>query len=840
MGTTERLKDLIDRQKEGIIQLEAECRAIENSDMARENVELKAKLEKLYIDYEKANSNASALSKENAGLKNALYEQIYNEKIKILNITAKKLDVYFKSNVDGEQNRLTIFENGVRSRINNFTAALRQYNIDTKDEIYTKIDELTTLLNERVTIARTKAAHTQAAFSEDERAEFEALRREQITDEQIRAIAKKNNFERFVGLNLLNAIGIFLIIIGVITAARYAYVQLPNTLRGIMMFMAGGAMLIAGELMNRKKTNIFSLGITAGGVGVLYVALATSYFGLSILDMYPAIAVCILITVAAFVLSNRYHSQVILAFALIGGYLPVFSIDGNSIFIFGAMVYFIALNLLALTISFHKKWSVSAFIGLFLNIIGTLVICLHFSYAAALKSKLLVILYVLFAFLIYTLIPIVSTYRTKTKFRKSDVVLLAINTFFSSLFMYGVFDMLQLNNFNGVIAIVFAVTYLFLGRFIEKKFTVEERNTKALFYLTGLAFVVLIIPLQFGRTWLSLGWLAEGVLLTTYGILNNENIFKRIGLIISGLCLSAFILFDCSWTYHYLFAYKYFAITLGSLIILGMYMYKKMMAGWFVKIYKYFALANVWFYTLYIIGKLGTMLFENYSGRLYNIGYLIAATAIVSTFLIAYTIPRIKILSDLGTKIMSIVLYVIGILWLLVINSMSSPIHNSLSAPFGIMLIGTLVLIIVGLISVLAVRDLMGFIVTGRKLGVEWYPLIISGYFILILTQNLITQYDLSFSSAVISIIYVLTAFAWIVYGFVKRYSFIRRFGLGLAILAVIKLFIIDLFSLTQGFRIVSYFALGITLLAISFVYQYFSKRLERMEEVPVDVEENH
>jgi uncharacterized membrane protein len=840
MGTTEKLKDLIDRQKEGIIQLEAECRAIENSDMARENVELKAKLEKLYIDYEKVSSNASALSKENAGLKNALYEQIYNEKIKILNITAKKLDVYFKSNVDGEQNRLTVFENGVRSKINNFTAALRQYNIDTKDEIYIKINELTALLNERVTIARAKAAHTQAAFSEAERAEFEALRREQISDEQIRAIAKKNNFERFVGLNLLNAIGIFLIIIGVITAARYAYVQLPNTLRGIMMFMAGGAMLIAGELMNRKKANIFSLGITAGGVGVLYVALATSYFGLSILGMYPAIAVCILITVAAFVLSNRYHSQVILSFALIGGYLPVFSIDGNSIFIFGAMVYFIALNLLALTISFHKKWSVPAFIGLFLNMIGTLVICFHFSYAAALKSKLLVILYVLFAFLIYTLIPIVSTYRTNTRFRKSDVVLLAINTFFSSLFMYGVFDMLQLNNLNGMIAIVFAVTYLFLGRFIEKKFTVEERNTTALFYLTGLAFVVLIIPLQFGRIWLSLGWLAEGILLTTYGILNNENIFKRIGLIINGLCLSAFFLFDCSWTYHYLFAYKYFAITLGSLIILGTYMYKNMMAGWFAKIYKYFALANVWFYTLYIIGKLGTMLFENYSGRLYNIGYLIAAAAIVSTFLIAYTIPRIKILSDLGTKIMSIVLYVIGILWLLVINSMSSPIHNSLSAPFGIMLIGTLVLIIVGLISVLAVRDLMGLIVTGRKLGVEWYPLIISGYFILILTQNLITQYDLSFSSAVISIIYVLTAFAWIVYGFVKRYSFIRRFGLGLAILAVIKLFIIDLFSLTQGFRIVSYFALGITLLAISFVYQYFSKRLERMEEVSVDVEENH
>jgi uncharacterized membrane protein len=54
-----------------------------------------------------------------------------------------------------------------------------------------------------------------------------------------------------------------------------------------------------------------------------------------------------------------------------------------------------------------------------------------------------------------------------------------------------------------------------------------------------------------------------------------------------------------------------------------------------------------------------------------------------------------------------------------------------------------------------------------------------------------------------------------------------RKFGLGLAISAVVKLFIIDLSHLTSGYRIVSYFALGITLVAISFVYQYFNKRLD-------------
>jgi hypothetical protein len=121
----------------------------------------------------------------------------------------------------------------------------------------------------------------------------------------------------------------------------------------------------------------------------------------------------------------------------------------------------------------------------------------------------------------------------------------------------------------------------------------------------------------------------------------------------------------------------------------------------------------------------------------------------------------------------------------------------------------------------------MKLVVMKRRLGVEWFPLIVSAYFVIILTQHLIVQYELSFASAWISIIYVLTALSWIVFGFARRYSFIRKFGLGLALMAVVKLFIIDLRELTQGYQIITYFTLGITLVIISFVYQYFNKRLE-------------
>jgi hypothetical protein len=212
---------------------------------------------------------------------------------------------------------------------------------------------------------------------------------------------------------------------------------------------------------------------------------------------------------------------------------------------------------------------------------------------------------------------------------------------------------------------------------------------------------------------------------------------------------------------------------------------------------------------------------------------------IVATFLIAYITPRIKILSDLGVKIISVVLYVIGILWLIGLNSFGGPI-NVPQPSIGITLVGTLVLVVIGILSVLAMRDLIKLIVMERKLGIEWYPLIVSAYFVIILTQNLIIQYNLSFASVWISIIYVLTALAWIIFGFARHYSFIRRFGLGLALLTVAKLFLIDLASLTEGYRIVSYFSLGLTLVAISFVYQYFSKRLELKLEVADDVSEEN
>jgi uncharacterized membrane protein len=131
-----------------------------------------------------------------------------------------------------------------------------------------------------------------------------------------------------------------------------------------------------------------------------------------------------------------------------------------------------------------------------------------------------------------------------------------------------------------------------------------------------------------------------------------------------------------------------------------------------------------------------------------------------------------------------------------------------------------------GLLSVFALNDLLRAAVSSRKIGIEMYPLLLSAYFVIILTQNLVARYRLEFTSVAISVIYVVAAFLCIIFGFMKKFAYLRRFGLGLAVVSVIKLFLVDL-SFSSGNKIFSYFALGFTLIAISFVYQYFSKRLE-------------
>lgn len=836
----DKLKNILAQQKETLANLESEIFRIEASDLVTENQSLKAELLKCQTDLKNEKENNSILSEENKKLKNALYEQLYNEKIQILNSTNKKLEVYYSSNIQGELNRLASFEMKAKKRIDEMLETLKQNKIDISDDIYTKIYELQNMLNTKVANARTELQNNSKAFNEARNAEFERLRSEQVTEQELKGRVKQNNIESFIGLNIINKLGILFLIIGVIAASQFTFFKLPDILKCTFVFIIGGALLAAGEILNRRKPNVFSLGLTSGGIAILYVALALSFFRFEVISKYPALGLCVLITAGAFVLSQRYNSQTISAFAMVGGYLPIFSITGNRTMVYGAMIYFVVLNILALIISRNKKWVITAYIGFGLNVLGSIYISSimiggRSSGSPFSINDLITIVYIIFAFVIYTLIPVVGTLKKNISFKSSDIVLLAINTVISTLFLYSMFYAVNLSDCTGLLAIVFAMVYIALGKIVERLMP-KEKKAIALFWITGLTFVVLIIPFQFGRVWLSLGWLIEGVAILSYGIFKELKTFKRAGVIISLLCLLAFIVFDLTNINSSLFVYKYLAITVGSIIILSSLILKNNLVGKPVQLFKYATKINIWFFLLYIIGsKLKGFLLDVMSSSSFDLDYLITAAMILVSFALAYSIPRIKILSDSFMKIISVIIYLSSLITLFALNFNSPVIGQLNEVPLSISVIGTIELVVIALLSVFVVKDLVLTIVTEEKLGIEWYPLIVSLYFVVVLTQNLITQFNLEINNAIISIIYLITALAWITFGFMKRYALIRRFGLGLCILAVAKLFIIDLSFLSQGYRIISYFVFGVTLIVISFIYQYFNKRIDIISGVVSD-----
>ncbi|MDR1067334.1 MAG: DUF2339 domain-containing protein [Clostridiales bacterium] len=825
-----RLREILNEQKALLKRLGAETDAIENSDLARENESLKAMTEKLAAELAAERQKAEKLSELSANLKNALYEQTYAEKIKLAERSARKLDAYFGQTTRDGENRLRELERNVKRKIDDLKEESLKNNIELEKDIYKRLNDLSDEVQLKTAEAQRKMAEEAEALKND-RAAFERLKDEPIAEEQLLSATKNNGFERFLGLNALNALGVFLLIVGVISAAPYTILKLPDMLKGALMFCLGIVMLVVGEFLSRKRPNAFSLGVTAGGVGVLYASIAVSYFALGIINMYAALALCVLVTTSAFVLSRRYRSQVILSFALIGGYLPVISLfDGIAANAFyGVMIYFLALNLLALMASVGEKWNVSAFIGLFLSLFVAVGILLtSYDYEV---NRAIILAYVFLSFVIYTLVPIAGSYKSDKAFKKSDAPLMGINAFFSALIIYYLLLDLDLDHLTGALAVAFAAVYLALGKFTNASF--KGKTPSALFYLTGLAFATFAVPLQFGRVWLSLGWLIEGVALSVYGILKNEKSVKKAGYVISSLCLAVFVLFDVfyAWIigeyFQQMFALKYFAVTLGGLIVLAALVRAKRPSG-LKKLYKYIAMSNLWLYFMYICAFAD----DSLAGGAYISDYCIAALAAAVTFAFAFTAARLKVLYDSGMKVMAITFYIIGIVMLFAFNATIDvyPIGRIyVAASFA-------ALIIVWLLSVLAVADALKTLVMDKTIGIEWYPLIVSGYFVITLTQNLTSRLGLEFTSAWISIIYAITALVWIVFGFVRRYTFIRRAGLGLSILSALKLFVLDLSYTATGYRIMAYFTLGITLIAISFTYQYSSKRLElRKEDMLVD-----
>lgn len=843
---SERWDELKEEQKKLLDRYEGIVEELASFDLIHENENLKKILHKQEQQIFEQAEKLKKITAENQSLRVALQEQILDEKLNILKISRNKLDTYFERESSRGENRLKALENETMKRIDELRKRAEQLLQEDKAEILRQLEQLSVQLQEAVNRQRENWVVEEKQLRDEIHDRYDRLSGEEITEETRQKRIKQNQIEMKIGLNWVNKIGIILILLGVGAASRYTYSTWFNDyMKGIAFFVLGALFLAGGEWFFRRGKTVFSNGLLGGGISVLYGAVFYSHFLLEIIDVVPALLISVLVTATAIVFSVRHHSRTICSLGLVGGYLPLisyifaFGLSGNGFY--GAMIYLFLLNLFVLLVSLWKRW----------NIVHILSFVFHmpamFYLVFFAPSEAIGILYSLLAFLMYLLIVLAYPFKFRLNLKVTDVILLGLNTMISCVVIYLLIDEAGWNEFRGLLALIFSLVYLGLGQFIEKVMR-QEKHTMVLFYATSLTFAVLMIPFQFGIQWASLGWLVEGLLLMIYGYRNKLKSMEMAGWGIFLLCIVTFyavdVFLDKFWFNEY-FHWKYFAVIAGMAVATGFYLRERKISPSFhresfvgnkIDWFKYFTLVNIWIYLIYSGSELYNYLTP--ADFAHDSFYKPVITAVL-TLTAAYAFRNIPLLYDRVVKWISLVLFIIADLVFLYVTAFV-PVFKLDGSGIGmgikgIEVLSLLVLIAFNIFVFVSFRRLLLDLLRETNRNIEWYPLVLGIFLWGNLTVLLAVQFELGDIGLLFSLLYLALAIGYIIYGFLRRYVYIRRMGLALALLSTSKLFLYDLSYLGAGGKIVAYFSFGVVLLGISFIYQRISNKLEERDHVQQD-----
>ncbi|MCL2564718.1 MAG: DUF2339 domain-containing protein [Defluviitaleaceae bacterium] len=451
--------------------------------------------------------------------------------------------------------------------------------------------------------------------------------------------------ENWVGINLFNRLGALLIIIGAIATATFD--GFPEWVRSTILFALAFAVIGIGEYMNRKKPTIASIGVSATGIALIYVAVATSYFGLNTLNMYLALTLCIIAAALGIFLANRYKAEVIGAFALVGGYLPIFALDPfNETMLIGLIVYFVLLSLLSLLLALARKWSIMNIVGFVLTVMGTV-------YLGWSANAVIALIYACFAFLLYTAIPLIAAYRTGEDLGELDVWLIILNTFISSVVVFLIAYRLDIQHLHAYLCLVFAMIYIGVSYWVSK--TLQNSRLQTVFTLTSIAFFVLFVPFYFEQRWFAIAWVLQAAVLSGYGILHSKKVAEYSGLGVLALSFASLvsIAFLRGFTLNYTF------FTISALAILLCYLIRGRHSEGYELGYKILSLLNLWIFAMYIMFNYIT--YDN-----------VITLCVIASFGLAVLYLKAPVLSDRPTKLLAMAIHCAAILGLWIANAVYS------------------------------------------------------------------------------------------------------------------------------------------------------------------------
>ncbi len=328
----------------------------------------------------------------------------------------------------------------------------------------------------------------------------------------------KEGLEQLIGGKVLNRLGIVILLFGTAYFLKYAFDNqwIGEIGRIIIGLVAGMGLMIAGDMLVKRKYHFFSQGLTGAGIAVIYL---TAYAAANLYDIFsPAIALGLLVltAVAGGLLSVRQDAFAVAVLSTLGGFMSPFLIgsdSSNTLFLFS---YLAILDFVVLYLAFHKNWCSLNF----LSFIGTALAYTAYNvggYSDTYMNQVFLVLY----FVIFGALAFLYNVRHKKATTLPDILLMSLNAgFFITATIENLF---KYSDMHGLITVLLASVYLVVSLTLHKRGLGDNQ----LFYSMlgiGLTLVTVAIPLQLDKEWCNIAWAVEALVLV-YGGLKNENIW---------------------------------------------------------------------------------------------------------------------------------------------------------------------------------------------------------------------------------------------------------------------------------------------------------------------------
>ena len=641
------------------------------------------------------------------------------------------------------------------------------------------------------------------------------------------------DLEKFIGENLVNKIGIAILVLAIGFFVKYA---IDNDWVGpagrVGIGILAGGILIG--IAHRLRTNYkaFSSVLVGGGLAVFYFTITLAYHEFHLFNQTTSFIILIVITCFAVALSLLYDKQELAVIALVGGMSSPFMVSNGNNNYNALFIYLIILNAGLLIIAYNKSWrilNITAFALTVLVVAGVI-------YTIPDNAYLIGFSYTSTLYLMFFLINIAYNTRENQKFIASDFTILLINTalyFSSGLYLLTIGHAEQ---FRGLFAASIGAINLLFSFML---FRTKKAEINILYLLIGitLTFISLTAPIQLHGHFITLFWAAESVLLYWLYQKSSIKLMRLTSLIIwfamlLSLLMDWFELYSSSTAVLTIIANKGFITTVFTAV-----------CSWLLYVLsnkphdnKPLISPNVYKYTatvlLFASGALeiNHQFLNRYPLTDLNILYLMLYLP-VFVYVFGWLVRISKSASDPDTiaaiYAVTITIYLLLTPQFFELQSDMLTGHQAGTSHFIAHWIGALFILLI-------FYDLISICRTWMQAYSNIISWLIAAAIVLFLSLEVCLLSNLMFyhqgtSLDQIETVYIKTAlpvlwgiasFALMWLGMRYKTRVLRIISLSLFTLTLVKLFVYDIENIPAAGKIAAFFCLGVLLLIISFMYQ--------------------